>query len=391
MQAMRRRLPKPQRRGFTLIELLVVISIIAVLMALILPGINGARRTARRMQCMNNMRNVSTAMQVYSTSRNELPWLTTDLTQGNVGVWNGDDGTNVLYAPAPWSVLMLPYIEQEDLFDRITTGAVGGPVPTGETETVLKNTLIEVYTCPDDPNADTGGTLSWAVNAGYTTSDNWLAAQAGTWNVGSHELRDYLFSFDNYNAAGGGVPTLDSREVQAATGVFVEQSGGGGYKATIDRMKDGQTQTILLTEGLQMVNWHSPHPRQVAIFAPLTGTLVDDATPVPAQYSDLAVDPINGLGPDATALPPNAKSLALTIGAPNLSASGLNARINDNPGAQEGLLPRPSSNHANVVNVMYADGHGGPLSEDVTDFVYLRLLTSNGGKLGQQVLSDSDF
>ena len=34
----------------------------------------------------------ATAMQVYSTSRNELPWLATDLTQGSVGVWSGDDG-----------------------------------------------------------------------------------------------------------------------------------------------------------------------------------------------------------------------------------------------------------------------------------------------------------
>lgn len=387
MQAMRRGTSKPQRRGFTLIELLVVISIIAVLMALILPGINGARRTARRMQCMNNMRNVSTAMQVYSTSRNELPWLATDPTQGGVGVWNNGAGpfSPVVFAPAPWSVQLLPFIEQEDLFDRITTGDVTGVLPTGEDELQLKSNSIEVYTCPDDPNSDTGGTLSWAVNAGYTTSANWAAAQAGTWDVGSHQLQDYLFSFNNYVG-----PTLDTREVQAATGVFVEQSGGGGYKATIDRMKDGQTQTILLTESLQSVNWFSSNPRQVAVVAPLTGTLVDDITPAPAEYSDVAVDPVNGVGPDATSLPTNAKSLALGLGAPSLT-TGLDAGINDNIAAQEGRSPRPSSNHANVVNVMYADGHGGPLSETIADFVYLRLLTSNGGKLGQQVLSDSDF
>jgi prepilin-type processing-associated H-X9-DG protein len=68
------------------------------------------------------------------------------------------------------------------------------------------------------------------------------------------------------------------------------------------------------------------------------------------------------------------------------------SKINRNlASATDSENPRPSSLHPGVVNMAFGDGSVKPVSQDISDNVYLRLLTPFGGRYGQNVLADTDF
>ncbi len=139
------------RRGFTLIELLVVISIIAVLVSLVAPAVQNARRAARRMQCLNNMKQVSLAMINFSSATGgQLPYLTQDLPfTSSAGV------SGTMYALG-WPVALLSALDATNVAKNIKAnafnfGTSGSPAYGVSTTEQL---WLSVFTCPDDADSD---------------------------------------------------------------------------------------------------------------------------------------------------------------------------------------------------------------------------------------------
>ncbi|MCE9530444.1 MAG: DUF1559 domain-containing protein, partial [Planctomycetes bacterium] len=115
--------PARSRRGFTLIELLVVIAIIAVLLGLLLPAIQKVRSSSAKTSCLNNMKQLGTAMHGYHTSACRFPPGTVaNVSQFGIANYNVGNWMGVL-------AYLLPYIEQGNLHSQLVVD--WNTTPTG--------------------------------------------------------------------------------------------------------------------------------------------------------------------------------------------------------------------------------------------------------------------
>ena len=135
---------KRSRSGFTLVELLVVIAIIGVLVALLLPAVQAAREAARRSTCINNLKQIALATQVYHDSHNEFP-------VGHVWANATSDNNGTGWS---WGAKILPQMEQGSAFGQIDFDencCVQNPTNPGETRNaeVIK-TPLPFFLCPTD-------------------------------------------------------------------------------------------------------------------------------------------------------------------------------------------------------------------------------------------------
>lgn len=109
-----------KRNAFTLVELLVVIAIIGILIGLLLPAVQAARESARRMQCTSNMKNIALAMQTYEDAHKCLPPGCVDFNiTAHADLNHGGDGANYHHGMWSWSAMILPQIEGSALYQLI--------------------------------------------------------------------------------------------------------------------------------------------------------------------------------------------------------------------------------------------------------------------------------
>ena len=214
-------MPQSKRVAFTLVELLVVITIIGMLMALLLPAVNGAMGNARALRCKNRMNQIALALTTYESRFEAYP-----------GYINGIDSKPRLRVP--WMVEIFADMERSDLLDQWKReGVSADEVP---------RPYLDLVTCPSDPPLDTTtGWTSYVANGGYANLD---IAGCGVFH--SHfPLKD---------------PSKPTRKLPHILSSLDRISSG-----------DGTSTTILMTENIQASTWdaasfgETPPPRREGV------------------------------------------------------------------------------------------------------------------------------
>jgi prepilin-type N-terminal cleavage/methylation domain-containing protein/prepilin-type processing-associated H-X9-DG protein len=154
-----------ERRGFTLIELLVVIAIIAVLIGLLLPAVQAAREAARRIQCVNNLKQVGLAVHNYHDSVGTLPLgCAVKFDRSGHPLFNG------------WGITarILPYLEDQNKFNACNF-SLANEAPQNDTAMRI---ATATYLCPSD-----GQNQSIFIDDGQPRNNTNYAFNRGEWYV----------------------------------------------------------------------------------------------------------------------------------------------------------------------------------------------------------------
>ncbi len=273
-----------RRRGFTLIELLVVIAIIAVLIGLLLPAVQAAREAARRAQCVNHLKQIALAMHNYHDISLSFPpgSMVNDIAKP--GGWGGSWW--------PWTVNILPQMEQGPLFNTINfsaNGTVGYSGPgtgnNGQNMSVehatVNRTIIAAFLCPSDDSNKLFTERLWVnVNAlGTITTGPPL-----NYVVCTGDIRTGIALFNTYSSA----PLTSYFGCSGAfQGMFGDCSSG--KVTTIADCTDGTSNTFLVGENSPNYNgqltWTSGHGAWAGTHIPLNWL---------TKYKDGQVDPSDG-------------------------------------------------------------------------------------------------
>ena len=253
------------RKGFTLVELLVVIAIIGILVGLLLPAVQAAREAARRMQCSNNVKQLSLASQTYHDAYNSLPicyWQ-----QSAPGMVNL--GSPALGRQTSWMIGILPYIEQSALYNQIsfTPGSMLVPVPanppvvTGNINAWAATQRIPAFKCPSDTSPDLLAARGDLTNAPLPAIPfavtSYKGCQGANWNVTGPG------AVYNTTAAPLGTSRFGSAIVGVGLGSSLDRGNGvfsrgwnNAAKTNMSAITDGTSNTYLVGESMaDYTNW----------------------------------------------------------------------------------------------------------------------------------------
>lgn len=242
-----------RKSGFTLVELLVVIAIIGILIGMLLPAVQQVREAARRTSCSNKIRQLGLAIHNYAGTYNEdIPML-----------GEAEEGGH-------WSGFVLPYVEQNNIFDRLSfdqidwassaavnNATLDSPNPVYR-QIAASETVVELFRCPSTAQpehifdascyippwfvarrvpANYLGVVTGTQPVDWKPSWGWGTTTRGTWGSGNETLHfselDGMFIVRPRGASG-----VENRIAH----------GGTGGAVKISSVADGLSNTLMIGE-----------------------------------------------------------------------------------------------------------------------------------------------
>jgi prepilin-type N-terminal cleavage/methylation domain-containing protein/prepilin-type processing-associated H-X9-DG protein len=256
------------RPAFTLVELLVVIAIIGILVGLLLPAVQAAREAARRMQCSNNVKQLGLAFHNYHDTFRNFPlnfaWRNRP-GLGGAGLAISDTGKS-------WLQMVLPFIEQNNLFNQIDfrfglrlTGGIVGPTAAIQQNRNVAATVIPTYLCPSDGQHNNGrlDRRSDAVGADFWAITNYKACAGRNWAYG-------VFNHPNtFGGRNGG----NADGLNAGNGVLCSNQQNTNPITRMRDITDGTSNTFFIGEALPSFTqwnwWYNPNAVTATTAIPL--------------------------------------------------------------------------------------------------------------------------
>jgi prepilin-type N-terminal cleavage/methylation domain-containing protein len=255
--------------GFTLVELLVVITIISILMGLLIPAVNAARETARKMECGTKVKNLALAAMQHENTKGYMPGWVDKYGVFPGGIDRSDPANYMASVPrhvkvGGYGVAILPWLDAQPTYEHWTDDSY--PLLHDGAGTAFKPTIavgasnagagyhplaapnLPNFICPSNPVEDAeNGLNSYIINAGmcaYRTP----ACQTATGGTGAFTAT-YTQSQAKNNGVGKGLYGLLNRPTAPAT-------HEPGPKIKLDDIKDGKTNTAIYSENIQALPWY---------------------------------------------------------------------------------------------------------------------------------------
>lgn len=216
-----------RKSGFTLVELLVVIAIIGILIALLLPAIQGARESARRSSCANNITQISKATLQFEAAQGGMPGAA--LTANNAQYTQQTPGPGGYYDGHGWYSVIAPYLGY-DAWASLMDFTVS--YSTTRNNAARRGGIeVKVHECPSDIGMQRN---EWGSNTWARVLGNYLA-NGGNTNHGQTDVPPGMYP--NPMSA---TPTIR----------FMGSPFGFGMKNPLGRVIDGLSKTLMFSENV---------------------------------------------------------------------------------------------------------------------------------------------